>query len=283
MGPAIEVVGLTYRYPDGTLALDGVEFSVRRGSSVALLGPNGAGKSTLLLHLNGLLRGEGTVRILDRVVEEASLPWVRGRVGLVFQDPEDQLFMPSLWEDVAFGPRNLGLSEGAVEENASWALEVVGLSDLAERCPHHLSFGQKKRAALASVLSMRPKVLILDEPTSNLDPRSKGEVVSLIAELKRGGTTIMVATHDVNTVPLIADQVLLLDRKVVEIGPAREVLVKRDLLKDLGLAVPDIPDLFCTLRDEGCWMGDIPFTKEEALETLAGIVNKRADRSGPRR
>lgn len=274
MNPAIEVTGLSYRYPDGTLALDGVEFSIDRGSSVALLGPNGAGKSTLLLHLNGLLTGEGTIRILGREIEEAILPWVRKRVGLVFQDPEDQLFMPSLWEDVTFGPRNLGLSEQEVNDNASWALKVVGLSEMAGKCPHNLSFGQKKRAALASVLSMKPEVLVLDEPTSNLDPRSKRDVISLIDDLRRRGTTILTAIHDVNIVPMIADQVLLLDRKVIEFGPAREVLMKRDLLKGLGLDLPTIVDLFCSLKDEGHDIGEIPFTTDEALDVLAGMIEK---------
>jgi cobalt/nickel transport system ATP-binding protein len=274
MNPAIEVTGLSYRYPDGTLALDGVEFSIERGSSVALLGPNGAGKSTLLLHLNGLLGAKGSVSILGKKVEEANLPWVRKRVGLVFQDPEDQLFMPSLWEDVAFGPRNLGLSNREVEENASWALKVVGLSEMAEKCPHNLSFGQKKRAVLASVLSMKPEVLVLDEPTSNLDPRSKEEVISLICDLKRKGTTILTAIHDVNIVPRIADQVLLLDKRVVELGPARELLVKRGLLKGLGLDLPTIADLFCTLKDDGYGIGDIPFTADEALAALAGLIEK---------
>jgi cobalt/nickel transport system ATP-binding protein len=274
MNPAIEVTGLSYCYPDGTLALDGVEFSIDRGSSVALLGPNGAGKSTLLLHLNGLLTGEGSIRILGREIEEAILPWVRTRVGLVFQDPEDQLFMPSLWDDVAFGPRNLGLSDGEVEDNATWALKVVGLSDMVSKCPHNLSFGQKKRAALASVLSMKPEVLVLDEPTSNLDPRSKRDVIALIDDLRRRGTTILTAIHDVNIVPMIADQVLLLDRRVIEFGPAREVLMKRDLLRGLGLDVPTIVDLFCSLRDDGYKIVDMPFTKDEALETLAGMIKR---------
>lgn len=274
MNPAIEVTNLSYRYPDGTLALDGVEFSIERGSSVALLGPNGAGKSTLLLHLNGLLGADGSVQILGKKVEEANLPWVRKSVGLVFQDPEDQLFMPTLWEDVAFGPRNLGLSNREVEENASWALKVVGLAEMAEKCPHNLSFGQKKRAALASVLSMKPEVLVLDEPTSNLDPRSKEEVISLICDLRRKGTTILTAIHDVNIVPRIADQVLLLNRSVVELGPARDVLVKRGLLKGLGLDLPTIADLFCTLKDDGYKIADIPFTSEEALAAFAELIKK---------
>jgi len=193
-------------------------------------------------------------------------------VGLVFQDPEDQLFMPSLWEDVAFGPQNLGLPEQKVEERSAWALGVVGLSEMAGKCPHNLSFGQKKRAALASVLSMRPEILILDEPTSNLDPRSKKEVVSIIRELQSSGTTIITAIHDVNIVPQIADYILLLDKKVVEFGPTRDVLMKMDLLKGMGLDVPTIVDLFGSLKARGYEVDEIPFTMEEALETLAGMI-----------
>ena len=256
------------------MALDGASFEIEQGDSVALLGPNGAGKSTLLLHLNGLLKGEGEVKILGRKIQEDNLSWVRKRVGLVFQDPEDQLFMPSLWDDVTFGPRNLGLSEREVEQNASWALKVVGLSEMMDKCPHNLSFGQKKRAALASVLSMKPEILVLDEPTSNLDPKSKAGVVTLIGELKREGTTILTAIHDVNIVPQIADKVLLLDRNVVEFGDARNVLREKDLLKHLGLDVPTIVDLFYSLRGLGCQIENIPLTKEEALDALSSHIIK---------
>ena len=223
--------------------------------------------------MNGLLRGDGTVRILGRKVEEESLPWVRSRVGMVFQDPDDQLFMPNLREDVAFGPRNLGRTEAEVEKDVSRALEAVGLQGLEGKAPHHLSFGQKKRAALASVLSMRPEVLVLDEPTSNLDPKSKRTVVSLIRDLCDSGTTIITATHDVNIVTLMADEILLLDRRVMGYGPLREVLEMREVLEGLGLEVPILVDLFHSLR--GCCshhFHQTPITKDEAVEGLKRIL-----------
>jgi cobalt/nickel transport system ATP-binding protein len=271
---AIEVKDLSYSYTGDALALDGVSFCLRQGGSLALLGPNGAGKSTLLLHLNGLLSGKGAVRVIGRKVAKENLSWIRKRVGMVFQDPDDQLIMPSLWEDVAFGPRNLGLSEEDVKRDVLWALEVVGLSELSQRAPQSLSFGQKKRAALATALSMRPEILVLDEPTSNLDPRSRREVVELVRRLQKGGTTIVISTHDVNLVPLLADEVLLLNRKVVLLGSVRDVLARRDLLEGLGLEMPLLADLFETLRDDGIYRGPTPFTKEEALDAVRDLLDK---------
>ena len=236
-----------------------------RGESVALLGPNGAGKSTLLLHLNGLLRGQGSVRVLNREINEESLAWIRSQVGMVFQDPDDQLFMPSLQEDVAFGPANMGLSAEEVQERVAWALQSVGLSGLSGKSPHHLSFGQRKRAAFATVLSMRPRVMVLDEPTSNLDPRSKKEMVSLIRKLQSDGTTIITATHDVNLVPLLADRIILLDKRIMAQGDVRSILCRRDLMDKLGLEMPLLADIFETLRAEGYYCGDTPMTKDEAV------------------
>jgi cobalt/nickel transport system ATP-binding protein len=268
----IEVENLIFSYPDGTSALEGVSFSVEKGESVALLGPNGSGKSTLLLHLNGLLRGRGTVRIMGKEIEEHSLSWIRSRVGMVFQDPDDQLFMPTLGEDVAFGPVNMGLSDGEVQETVAWALQSVGLSGLSEKSPHHLSFGQRKRAALATVLSMRPMVLVLDEPTSNLDPRSKKEMVLLIRMLQNNGTTVITATHDANLVPSMADRILLLDRKIVADGDVRQILCSRDLMDGLGLEMPLLVDLFETLREEGGYSGVTPFAKGEAVKAINDML-----------
>ncbi len=269
---AIEVENLSYSYPDGTAALDEVSFSIEKGESIALLGPNGAGKSTLLLHMNGLLRGSGYVRVMGREILEDSLSWIRSRVGMVFQDPDDQLFMPTLEEDVAFGPMNMGLSPEDVQERVAWALESVGLSGLYEKSPHHLSFGQRKRAALATVLSMRPEVLVLDEPTSNLDPRSKRDMVSLIRGMQMKGTTIITATHDVNMVPLLADRILLLNRRLILDGDVREVLLRRDILEELGLEMPLLADIFEELRKDGLYSGPAPFTKEEVMAALKVII-----------
>ncbi|HOV52317.1 MAG TPA: ATP-binding cassette domain-containing protein [Methanothrix sp.] len=270
---AVEVEGLCYSYPGGDMALQDVTFRLRQGGSLGLLGPNGAGKSTLLLHLNGLLVGTGSVRILGRRVVKENLNWVRKRVGMVFQDPEDQLIMPSLWEDVAFGPRNLGLDEHEVEKDALWALQATGMADLAQRSPRSLSFGQKKRAALATALSMRPKILVLDEPTSNLDPRSKRDVVALMKSLKESGTTIILSTHDVNLVPLLADEVLLLNRVVVAMGGAQEILSERKLLEEQGLEMPLYAGLFEELRSEGRYSGPMPFTCEQAKSAILRASN----------
>ena len=183
---------------------------------------------------------------------------------MVFQDPDDQLIMPTLWDDVAFGPRNLGLSEAEVKRDALWALQVVGLASLADRSPQSLSFGQKKRAALATALSMRPEILVLDEPTSNLDPKSKRDIVALMKVLREKGTTIIISTHDVNLIPLLVDEVLLLNRRVVALGKTEEIMSERKLLEEQGLEMPLFADLFEELRDEDRYSGPLPFTKEEA-------------------
>lgn len=269
---AIEVDDLSYSYPDGTLALDEVNFSLKRGESMALLGPNGAGKSTLLLHLNGLLRGAGKVRIWNKEVSEENLRWVRGQVGMVFQDPDDQLFMSTLAEDVAFGPANIGLPEEQVRERVEWALQSVGLAGLSGKVPHHLSFGQRKRAAFATVLSMKPSIMVLDEPTSNLDPQSKLEMVCLIREQQRNGAAIVTATHDVNLVALLADRVLLLDKRVMAEGTVPEIMSQRDLMDDLGLEMPIIADLFQSMKEEGLYSGAIPFKRDEAMEAIRAML-----------
>jgi cobalt/nickel transport system ATP-binding protein len=235
--PVIELEGVRYRYPDGTEALRGIDLTVREGRSLALLGPNGAGKSTLLLHLNGILHPEaGSVRLDGTEVGPSTVKAVRRAVGLVFQDPDDQLFMTTLYEDVAFGPLNGGLSHAEVDERVHRALHQVGLADAASRPGHHLSFGQRKRAALATVLVMEPRVLVLDEPTANLDPRSKRQMVRLLASL---GTTALVATHDMDVAwELCADAAVIDDGMIVASGPREEILTDATLLEAHGLEVP---------------------------------------------
>lgn len=235
--PLVELEDVSYRYPDGTHALRGANLTVREGRSLALLGPNGAGKSTLLLHLNGVLRcDEGTVRVGGREVNDASIREVRRDVGLVFQDPDDQLFMTTLYEDVAFGPLNMGLSAAEADARVHRALHEVGLPDAASRPGHHLSFGQRKRAALATVLVMEPKMLVLDEPTANLDPRSRRHMVELLASL---GTTALVATHDMDVAwDLCADAAVLDGGVIVASGTREEILTDGELLHAHGLELP---------------------------------------------
>ena len=233
MGFCIEVQNLSYAYPDGRRALQGVSLSVQAGEKVALVGPNGAGKSTLLLHLNGILRGQGTVRVMGHEVAEPHLARIRAQVGLVFQDPDDQLFSPTVFDDVAFGPLYARLAEEEVRRRVAWALAQVGLEEYVERVSHHLSLGEKKRAAIASVLSMRPEILALDEPTAGLDPRARRRLVGLLRELPQ---TMLAATHDLRLVAEVFPRTAVLDGgRVVADGATEALLADGRLLEAHGL------------------------------------------------
>jgi cobalt/nickel transport system ATP-binding protein len=233
-GPAFELIGLRHRYPDGTVALDGVDLAVGSGETVALLGPNGAGKSTLLLHLNGVLKAsEGEVRVEGVAIADDTVRGVRARVGMVFQDPDDQLFMTTLYDDVAFGPLNMGLTPKDVDERVHRALHEVGLADAASRPAQHLSFGQRKRAALATVLSMEPPLLVLDEPTSNLDPRARREMIALLRSLP---ATKVLATHDMALAAELCARAVVIDEgRVVADGPMVRIMADIALLEAHGL------------------------------------------------
>lgn len=240
--PAIEVRDLRYGYADGATALRGLSFSVAEGETVGLIGPNGAGKSTLLLHLNGLLpetwRKERAVSIRGRAVGPENLHEVRREVGLLFQDPNDQLFCPTVREDVAFGPEQLGLDGREVEARVADALRKVGIEALAERPPHHLSVGEKRRVCLAGVLACDPAVLVLDEPTGSLDPKGRRELKELLLSIP---ITKLIATHDLEMVVELCTRVLVLDAgAVVAEGPTREVLSDEALMLRHGLERPHI-------------------------------------------
>ncbi|MET0915927.1 MAG: energy-coupling factor ABC transporter ATP-binding protein [Jiangellaceae bacterium] len=237
---SLEVNGLAFAYPDGHQALFGVDLGVRRGERVALLGPNGAGKTTFVLHLNGILSGgAGTVRIGGLQVrpgDRDNLREIRRRVGIVFQDPDDQLFMPTVREDVAFGPANLGLRGPELEARVASALAAVGMQGVAERPPHHLSFGQRRRVAVATVLAMEPEILVLDEPTSNLDPASRRELAEVLDALP---VTLLVVTHDLPyALELCERSVVLSDGSVVADGPTVDILADDDLLRRHRLELP---------------------------------------------
>jgi len=233
---AVEVEDLHYTYPDGTVALRGVCLRVGQGERLGLLGPNGAGKSTLILHLNGLLQGEGEVRIGEERVEARTLRSIRRRVGLVFQNPDDQLFMPRVFDDVAFGPLNAGHEEAEVRQRVGRALAQVGMSGSEERPPHHLSLGQKKRVAIATVLVLDCEVLVLDEPAAGLDPRGRRGMINL---LRRLPLTQIIATHDLDFALELCPRVAVMDEgRVVTEGPAAEVLGDHALLEAHGLEVP---------------------------------------------
>jgi cobalt transport protein ATP-binding subunit len=233
---AIEIDNLAYAYPDGRQALAGVSLSAREGEKVAITGPNGAGKSTLLLHLNGILTGDGMVRVMGVEVSENHLGAVRAMVGLVFQDPDDQLFSPTVYEDVAFGPVHMGLPEETIRQRVHWALAQVGMEGSDERMPHHLSLGERKRIAIATVLPMEPAILVLDEPTSELDPRSRRKLIQLLRELPQ---TMLVASHDMRLVRDLCPRTVIMDEGcIVADGPTDQLLADVELLEQHGLEQP---------------------------------------------
>jgi cobalt/nickel transport system ATP-binding protein len=236
MHHTLEVRNLRYTYPDGRQALRGVDFRLAPGERVALVGPNGAGKSTLMLQLNGLLRGEGEVWVAGRQLSDKTLGEMRGQIGLVFQDPDDQLFSPTVFEDVAFGPLYAGLAEAEVRARVGNALRAVGMQDAGPRVPHHLSGGEKKRVAIATALAMEPEVLILDEPTAGLDPRARRGLMRMLADLPQ---TMLVATHDMRLVAELFPRTIVLDEGLVRSdGPTAVLLANAELLQAHGLEAP---------------------------------------------
>ncbi|MEN3586438.1 MULTISPECIES: energy-coupling factor ABC transporter ATP-binding protein [unclassified Streptomyces] len=234
---SLEVSGLAFAYPDGHQALFGVDFSIARGERVALLGPNGAGKTTLVLHLNGILTaGAGTVRVGGLPVDRTHMAEVRRRVGLVFQDPDDQLFMPTVREDVAFGPAAAGLRGAELEERVDRALARVGMADVKHRPPHHLSFGQRRRVAVATVLSTEPEILVLDEPSSNLDPASRRELADILLSLD---VTVLMVTHDLPYALQLCPRSLVLgDGVIAADGPTADLLGDAEFMRAHRLELP---------------------------------------------
>jgi cobalt transport protein ATP-binding subunit len=233
----VEVEHLHFSYPDGFEALHGVDLAIGAGEKVAVVGPNGAGKSTLLLHLNGTLEpSHGLVRIGGTVVDRSTVKRIRARVGLVFQDPDDQLFSPTVFEDVAFGPLHMGMPEGEIHERVERALAAVGMTGFERRVPHRLSLGQRKRVALATVLSMDPGVLVFDEPSAGLDPRGRRELIALLQGLPE---TTIVSTHDMRLVAQVFPRIVVMDDgAIVGDGPTSEVLSDEPFLEAHGLERP---------------------------------------------
>jgi cobalt/nickel transport system ATP-binding protein len=237
MSTALEIRGLRFAYPDGRDALCGVDLTVAPGERVAVLGPNGAGKTTLVLHLNGILQPQaGQVVVGGLPVTKANLAMIRQRVAIVFQDPDDQLFMPTVRDDVAFGPANLGLKGSELADRVHEALVQVGMQDHADLAPHHLSFGQRRRVAVATVLAMRPEVLVLDEPSSNLDPAARRELADILSSLD---VTLLMITHDLPYALQLCERSLLMDDgRVVADGKTQTLLADQALMAAHRLELP---------------------------------------------
>ena len=281
---AIETVNLTYTYPDGTKALDDINFCVEKGENIAILGPNGAGKSTLLHHFNGLnLASSGRVYVLGKEVTKHNLEQIRQKVGLVFQDPDDQLFARTLSQDVAFGPTNLGLKREEIDERVKWALEVTELIGLENKAPQNLSTGQKKRAAMAGVLAMKPEIMALDEPMANLDPRTATKILRLLLQLnKELDITLIIATHDVDMVPLFATKIFILNKgKIILEGTPEEVFSQAETIRSLDLRLPRITHLFEILRKKNSidTSAHIPMTIGEARREILELLESKNQRT----
>jgi len=237
---SLVIEDLAFAYPDGNQALFGVNLKVKRGERVALLGPNGAGKTTLILHLNGILNsGHGRVFVADKLVDtkdKDGLKQIRSKIGIVFQDPDDQLFMPTVGQDVAFGPYNMGARDSELDKIVNEALSLVGMLEYKDRPPHHLSFGQRRRVAVATVLAMKPEILVLDEPSSNLDPASRRELADILRSLE---ITMIMVTHDLPYAYELCERSLILSGGVIAAdGKTKNILMDVELLKKHRLEMP---------------------------------------------
>ncbi|MDA7850540.1 energy-coupling factor ABC transporter ATP-binding protein [Acidimicrobiaceae bacterium] len=237
MSKYLEITNLTYEYPDGYKALNEISFNLEEGDSLGILGPNGAGKTTLILHLNGILgEMDGSIKLNNLEFVEDNLAEIRKTVGVVFQDPDDQLFMPTVLEDVMFGPKNFGFSEEASRENAEEALKMVGMNDYQEKAPHHLSFGQKRKVAIASVLASKPQLLVLDEPSSNLDPSSRRELIDILLSLD---ISIVLVTHDLPMALEICPKSIVVNSGLItENGKTKDLLTNNKVMKENRLELP---------------------------------------------
>lgn len=269
---AIRLRGVGYSYEDGTKALEDIDLTIGTGERVSLVGPNGAGKSTLLHLLDSLyLPTEGEMEIAGIWVDKKSARQATMKAGLLFQDPDDQIFMPRVWDDVAFGPVNMMLDEQEVRNRVERSLSLAGVSEYAERVPHHLSFGEKKRVAIAGLLAMDPEIFLLDEPTANLDPAGRRALVNVLQSLDK--TTIL-ATHDLTVAVELTRRVVVLKRRVLYDGDFRGLLARPDILAEANLELPSIPRLMSEWKLRSGGEFELPLTMNEALDLLDRQLRK---------
>ncbi len=273
----LETRDLTHIYRGNVHALEGVNFIAERRSRIAVIGPNGAGKSTLFKHFNGILRPtSGEVLVRGEPITKENIREVRKFVGIVFQNPDDQVFSPTVEQDIAFGPTNLGLDEATVAHRVEETLHLLGIEELRERVPHHLSGGEKKRVAIAGILAMEPQVLVLDEPTAGLDPLGVADLVAFVNRLpEEYGMTVIFSTHHLDLVAEMADYIYVMDRgSVVGSGTVEEVFARPDLLTRTRLDVPPIPKLIRSLQENGVVI-DTAYTYEDAKKSFLDAYARR--------
>jgi cobalt/nickel transport system ATP-binding protein len=280
----MEAQGISYTYSDGTTALKDINIEIPKGQFTILLGPNGSGKTTFFKVITGLLNpGQGEVKIDGRSLGSYTKEELYRRIGFVFQDPNDQLFAPTVGEDVSFGPVNLKLSPAEVGQRVRSALDTVGILHLINKPIHYLSYGQKKRAAIAGVLAMKPEIIILDEPTAGLDPGGVREIMRLLVRInKEDDITILMATHDVDLVPLYAHRIFILfGGKMLISGTPREVFADKETVRNAQLRLPRVAHLGeILLKKDGLHIDDLPLTIGEARRMVMAAVNREGEQNG---
>lgn len=266
---------LSYTYPDGTHALKNINMDIYKGQKVAIMGPNGAGKSTLFSHFNGLTEPtSGHVEVDGKAIkyDRDTLLEVRQKVGIVFQDPNDQLFAPTVKEDVAFGPMNLGLDYEEVERRVDEALTMVGMEQYMDKTPHHLSGGQQKRVAIAGIIAMRPEIMILDEPTAGLDPEGVEKVLDILDNLNKEGMSIVISSHDIEMVNEFAEKIFVLNNgEILESGDKHEIFSNKELLKKAHLKAPITTEILYTLKEKGYNVDTTKISIDEVVEEIIKI------------
>lgn len=267
---------LSFTYPDGTQALKNINIEIEKGEKVAIIGPNGAGKSTLFSHFNGLTEPtSGCVKIEDKAIsfEKDELLKVRQKVGIVFQDPNDQLFAPTVKEDIAFGPMNLGLSYDEVEKRVEDALKMVGMENYEDKTPHHLSGGQQKRIAIAGIIAMKPELMILDEPTAGLDPDGVEKVLNIMNQLNEEGMTLIISSHDIDMISKYADKIFVLyNGEIIESGNKNKIFSDMELLKKAHLRTPITTEILYNLKESGL---NVNTEKISVKDTCAEIIKAK--------
>ena len=267
---------LSFTYPDGTQALRNINIEIEKGEKVAIIGPNGAGKSTLFSHFNGLTEPtSGCVKIEDKPIsfEKDELLKVRQKVGIVFQDPNDQLFAPTVKEDIAFGPMNLGLSYDEVEKRVEDALKMVGMENYEDKTPHHLSGGQQKRIAIAGIIAMKPELMILDEPTAGLDPDGVEKVLNIMNQLNEEGMTLIISSHDIDMISKYADKIFVLyNGEIIESGNKNKIFSDMELLKKAHLRTPITTEILYNLKESGL---NVNTEKISVKDTCAEIIKAK--------